>query len=45
MVWAGLGLAVSVPDNESVKKQWPGSAGVGSGWLGHREGGEFGEKR
>ena len=41
--WFGLGLAVlSVPDNESVKKQRPGSAGVGTVWLGHREGGEFG---
>ena len=40
--WFGLGLAVSVPDNETVKKQRPGSAGVGSGWLGHREDGEFG---
>ena len=36
-IWFGLGFSVSVPDNESVKK-----AGVGSGWLGHREGGEFG---
>ena len=37
MGWAWLGLAVN-----NGQKQRPGSAGVGSGWLGQRDGGEFG---
>ena len=40
MVWARLGLAVSVPDNETVKNS--GLARLGSDRVGHREGGEFG---
>ena len=29
-------------EKNGLQRQRPGSAGVGSGWLGHREGGEFG---
>ena len=29
-------------EKNGLYRQRPGSAGVGSGWLGHREGGEFG---